>query len=139
MFQPGGRGPDVSAAMAASGYGPTDHGIFRPEMFRERVLQGRNDSSFVHEREFSRAYEPRSKASLPTLANRSNFSLPMASVVRIQTQIRPAIPEATSNRDPARAHLSASGNRNAASGLRMGASGRGQRDRDVPAIQAVGT
>ena len=54
VFQPGGRGTDVGAAMAASGYRPADHWILRPEMLVERVLEGGNNWSFVHEGDFSR-------------------------------------------------------------------------------------
>ena len=39
VLEPGFCGADGGATMAARCYGAPDHGIFRPEMFRERVLQ----------------------------------------------------------------------------------------------------
>ena len=42
--------------MAARCYGAPDHGIFWPEMFRERVLQCGNEASLVHEWSVAGAY-----------------------------------------------------------------------------------
>lgn len=49
VLEPGFCGADGGAAMAARGYGAPDHGIFRLEVFRERILQLGNDTSFVHD------------------------------------------------------------------------------------------